>query len=89
MKAILIIDIPDDLIDDYENFYVDYDLRGERKDINVNESIKYVEDCPLKPIPKKRREPGEKLKNNNSSIYYGDCRFVDGWNACIDEILGG
>lgn len=50
MKAILVININDDLLEDYENFYVDYDLRAERKDENVNESIKYVEDCPLRLV---------------------------------------
>lgn len=53
MKAILVIDIPDDVTEAYEDFTVDYDLRGTPKeDQKVNESIKYVEDYPLKPISK-------------------------------------
>ena len=37
--------------------------------------------CPLKPMPRK----------NYKKFYFGNIdenRFVYGWNACIDEILG-
>ena len=41
MKAILVIDIADDVTEAYEDFTVDYDLRGTPKDDQkVNESIK-------------------------------------------------
>ncbi len=32
MKLLLAIDIADDIAEDYENFTVDYDLRGTPKD---------------------------------------------------------
>lgn len=84
MKAILVVDINDELLEYYEDFYVDYDLRAERKDDNVTESIRYVEDCPLKSIPQKK----ELEESGNSLI--DDCKeyYTDGWNDCIDEILG-
>ena len=81
MKAILVIDINDDYLEDYENFYVDYDLRAERKNENYNESIRYVEECLLKPIPKEKED-----------LYYPcneyEQAFNEGYNACLDEILG-
>lgn len=102
MKAILVIDINDDYLEDYENFYVDYDLRAERKDVNVNESIRYVEDCPLKPMPQ-RKMVGEIEKVDD--FMKSDIQIINekvtakimldtelllasGYNSCIDEILG-
>ena len=78
-KYLLIIDIDDELLEDYENFYVDCDLRAERKNEMVNESIKYIEDCPLKPMPK--------VNDLKIDILSHD-RFVDGWNKCLGEIIG-
>ena len=37
--------------------------------------------CPLKGIPKKRKE------KYAADVGDRDCGFIDGWNACIDEIL--
>lgn len=54
----------------------------------VNDCIvfgKKLEDyCPLKPLPQKR----ELEESGNSLI--DDCKeyYTDGWNECIDEILG-
>ena len=80
MKAILVIDVPDDVVEAYEDFKVDYDLRGTPKDDQkVNESIKYVEDCPLKPMPQKKElEMGDGRYTN----YY---LYRTGWNDCIQE----
>lgn len=76
MKAILVIDIADDVAEAYDDLTVDYDLRGTPKDDQkVNESIKFVEDCPLKPMP-------ERLPEVSGNIRYF------GWNACLDEITG-
>ena len=49
MKLLLVINVDDDVAEEYKNFTVDFDLRGEDED-GDNVSIKYVEDCPLKPI---------------------------------------
>ena len=81
MKAILVIDIADDVAEAYEDFTVDYDLRGTPKDDQkVNESIKYVEDCPLKPIPSRsefRDSDDETLKH-----------YRQGRNDVIAELKG-
>lgn len=82
MKAILIIDINDELLEDYEYFYVDYDLRAERKNENYTESIKFVEDCPLKSLPE-RKYAIQGMKGYSSTL-----KKCEGWNECLDEILG-
>lgn len=70
MKAILVIDIPDDVAEAYEDFTVDYDFRGTPKDDQkVIESIKYVEDCPLKPMPE-TRDVG--YPNDDYAVGFGD-----------------
>ncbi len=80
MKAILVIDIPDDVAEAYEDFTIDYDLRGTPKDDQkVNESIKYVEDCPLKPMPKKKNT--QLTEYNMIEVIY-----ENGWNECLAEI---
>lgn len=37
--------------------------------------------CPLKSIPNKRKE------KYAADVGLRDSGFIDGWNACIDEIL--
>lgn len=77
MKLLLVIDVADDVAEAYEDFTVDYDLRGTPKeDRTVNKSIKYVEDCPLKPMPQKKEILDSRMKT------------AIGWNACLDEITG-
>lgn len=79
MKLLLVIDVADDVAEAYEDFTVDYDLRGTQKDEQkANESIKYVEDCPLKQIPDCPDVP-ETISN--------DVAYILGWNDCIAEIL--
>lgn len=80
MKLLLVIDVADDVAEDYEDFTVDYDLRGTPKDDEkVNESIKYVEDADVRPLPQKKPNQG----------YYCETQvYSDGWNACLEEILG-
>lgn len=69
MKLLLAIDIADDIAEDYENFTVDYDLRGTPKDNQqVIESIKYVEDYPLKPL----NDKALKISNKDFVIYQRD-----------------
>ena len=85
MKKLLVIDINDELLEDYENFYVEYDLWAERKGENVIESIRYVEEAELKSMPEKREV-------KTDFIGVGDYDFDDiynaGFNDCIDEIEG-
>lgn len=79
MKAILLIDINDELLEDYDYIYVDYDLRAERKNENYTESIKFVEDCPLKPLPTTKQ-----IENLICKKGYGFMEFEE----LLDEILG-
>lgn len=78
MKLLLVIDVADDVAEAYEDFTVDYDLRGTPKeDRAVNESIKYVEDCLLKPLPDCPEVP-DTIAN--------DVAYIIGWNDCLVEI---
>lgn len=87
-KAILVIDMPDDLFEYYENFYVDYDLRAERKNAMIVESIKYVEECPIKPLPNKNDSKIPYISNRIKMTDGEEVAYYMGYNACIDEILG-
>lgn len=78
MKAVLVIDVDDELLDDYEDFYVDYDLRALDKEDDFIDSIRYVEDCPLKAVS---------LNNLKIDVVSHD-RFVERWNHCVKSILG-
>ena len=84
MKAILVIDIPEDIEEAYTDLYVNYDLRGTPKDdTGVVESIKYVEEASLKPMPKPKPigDIEEIIWDNDTEVGY-NC----GWNACLEEI---
>lgn len=79
MKLLLVIDVADDVAKNYKALTVNYDLRGDYGE--WDESIKYVEDCPLRPLPQKR----------NECYYYGELAkndFAVGFNACLEEITG-
>lgn len=88
MRAVLVIDIPDDYYNDpnLTDWAVDYDLRYVNIEDNVNESLRYVEDVPLRPLPEKKEYEIEEdtgfPKNLEYSIYCA------GRNECIDEITG-
>lgn len=80
MKFVLVINLADDVAEDYEDFTVDYDLRGTPKeDRTVTESIKYIEDAEPRPLPQRQ------AKDNSNEVNLG---FELGWNACLEEIVG-
>lgn len=86
MKYVLVIDVADDIAEDYEDFTVDYDFRGTPKENQmVNESIKYIENAEPRPLPKKMDETEYMQKVNSDGDWYEQ---VIGWNMCIDEITG-
>ena len=76
MKMMLIVDVDDELLEDYENFCVDYGLRAKRKDNNVTVTVRYAGDCPLKPLPERM----------HGYTYY-NAALSSGWNALLDTIL--
>ena len=82
MKAILVIDMPKDCRE-CPCFY-DWICCQAKSGLNV-EGDEIPRGCPLKPMP-------EKMKVNYDFI--ASCEVTEkvvamGWNACIDEILGG
>lgn len=78
MKAILVINVPDDF--DYNrcsiggdgNIY--YERKGEQR-TSIIGNIKNLKIKNLKPMPEKE-------------IVRGFDRYEEGWNDCIDEIIG-
>ena len=77
MKLLLVIDVADDVAENYKDFTVDYDLRGTPiDDEKVNESIKYAEDAKIRPLPHKLQ-----------ADWYTD-GYKEGFNACLDAITG-
>lgn len=83
-KMLAVIDVDDNLFEDYEYFFIEYDLRAERKNENFIESIKFVEDCCLIPIPKRKDEFVKLDSWILTDIINAEHR---GYNKCIIEIL--
>ena len=91
MKLLLVIDVADDIAEAYEDFTVDYDFRGTPKDDQkVNESIKYVEDCPLRPLSKELHNYTAILHptDNNDWLNNMYSEYENGWNDCLEAITG-
>lgn len=79
-KAILVIDMPNycsECILCRENDFCHEMCVAANERIFTSEKPDW---CPLKPVP-------EKMKGNDS-IYYQWGDYEDGWNHCIDSILG-
>lgn len=89
-KAILVIDMPNCCIECpcYENTLESCSVTDDCA-IGYGE-IKRLDNCPLKPIPIKKMT--ERLFYTNDEVYMRQNCFTEydkGWNACLDEILGG
>lgn len=88
MKTILVIDKPENcrLIDTQNKcrgcaFY--YENKDDKMSCYIDDYIKDCKGtCPLKPLPKKK---GISLKEAIGIVC--NC-YSDGWNDCIDTILG-
>ena len=85
MKAILVIDKPENCEDcplfrtaeDF-NATIDYCMSGKGKELFMVREKGVSEKCPLKPLPQRK--------------YYSDGedkRYIDGYDDCVDELLGG
>ena len=72
MKAILVIDIPD--YDDVSQLGVMYIVSNQRGQVVKSNMI--IKPC-LKPMPSRK-----------NTDFHPNIVFANGWNACIDEILG-
>ena len=71
MKAILVLDMPNDCDDCPLNAHTDYDF-----DICwVDKKSKGV--CPLKPMPEKMRTDADDIEEDS---------YIQGWNECLEEV---
>jgi len=76
MKAILVVDIDDDI----RNYGVTVYHYPSRRFV-------YSMDANLKPLPKKKTEEEEMAKDPfNEDLFYDE--YIWGWNACLDAITG-
>lgn len=74
MKAVLVIDMPNNC-EECEIIY----FQGHGGSIcDSGDWSKRPSWCPLKPLP-------QKVEMDMNEYYEG---MADGWNACIDELLG-
>lgn len=78
MKAILVINVP--VLDDGRHLCNECPIANKEHlycqyDFNME-----AKGCPLKPMPKRRLHEYEQVDDE-----YG---YVEGWNACLDEITG-
>jgi hypothetical protein len=74
-KAILVLDMP--------SCCDECDINGIFCGDVGNNDMCRAGGCPLKEVPKQREE------KMASDVGLRDCGFIDGWNACIDKIMGG
>lgn len=78
MKAILVIDMPNECIECpcfYDYLYCKANMKADVLD------DERPSNCPLKPMPQK--------KEIDWSDSFGKYNYKKGYNKCIDEILGG
>ena len=55
------------------------------EDINITDRYNIPEWCPLKPMPEKLQFQ-EPFNDDYTVSWASRLGFVDGWNACIEEI---
>lgn len=84
MKALLVVDVPDDLI--FNKLFLSDEIRYTiNSEYEYQYFLKDINNCLLKPIPEKKDYPG--FEAQGYSEY--EARYCDGYNDCIDEILEG
>lgn len=89
MKAILVIDIPKTCEDCCLYYQWANKCKGNEKAVVDNK--KKLIDCPLKPMPRKRGKVvlTERTQDINHIKWQLECNiFSEGYNKCIDELLG-
>lgn len=98
MKLIGIIEVPDDMYDDYKDWYI---TSGDDLEIRYEEDGSYMHlknlggALKLKPLPPKisqylfRQEMiADGLQNDDGSVAVFSKDYEEGWNNCIEEIIG-
>lgn len=86
-KSILIIDTPESCAKCpiFFGTYADMTCRGNGRTIDYPfPDNRIAEWCPLKEIPQKK--PEIEIRKNND---YRENFYINGYNDCLDEILGG
>ena len=91
MKAILVIDMPEECLlcpcychsEEFDNEFCKVNLQAF---MSAEERDNRPEWCPLKPMPQKKILDEELFMSGNFRLI--QARFT-GWNDCIDEIIGG
>ena len=89
MKAILVLEMPSscDKCPLFGSHYSDMTCRGNGRGINYPYPKELRQDwCPLNPMPEKA-EVSDCDELCDTDDWY-DSGYADGYNACIDEILG-
>ena len=84
-KAVLVIDMPYDC---YDCKVASNPLCKGLRNVTANSCISGQRPpyCPLKPLPEKSIYSSP-FSDDVGNVRYND-GFQDGWNACIDEIVG-
>jgi hypothetical protein len=77
-KAILVVDIPDDL--KYDDLYFKGEIRYTNEFYTGYVFLKETGRCLLKPLPK--------IKEIEWSDSFGTHNYKNGYNDCIKDILG-
>lgn len=84
MKAILVIDMPNECVECSQ--YESYDCRILQQNVCLCiTQCRRHENCPLKPMPQEQDiyEIGMDEEDTNAKRQWNK-----GWNACLDEITG-
>lgn len=84
MKAILVIDVPDEL--DYLHLYLEGKILYTTKEDIGFKFLKELSMCVLKPMLQKKSWTLAEKKDGYYEIYAKN--YAQGWNDCIHEILG-
>lgn len=89
-KSILVIDMPKSC-GECKLCYKDGDSWFDYRCTVSEDKVEYesiYENCPLKPLPQRKQKRTEfpQYSKEYEAYCIGD---IDGWNYCLDEILGG
>lgn len=93
MKATLVVDMPKKCVEcslaNRDNIVEFCKITGKEIPIIFSSNEEYEEirndDCPLKPMPQKKEDVSYFISSTPMAVLKG---FNEGYNTCIDEILG-
>lgn len=86
MKAVLVINIDDSLIEGDERFAVDGYLMQESDCVGCYEAVGRIRNAVLKPMP--QAVAYEMTDTQTIKAVKVDNGFRLGWNACLEKITG-